>query len=97
VEDWTSIIGNPDPNYIKKERENMKYLVKFNEKYKGGYFDDTTVLDEKGKMVKRDKNSEPWIVDETRKEFLLQHGAIEVLEEVTTEKTKPVKKVTKKK
>jgi hypothetical protein len=92
---WCDFLGYAEYKN-KKERKNMKYLVKFNEKYRDAYFDDTTALDESGNMIRRNRDSEPWIVDGERKEYLLAHNAIEVLniiEEKTTEEAKDEEQV----
>ena len=83
--EYKAIFGKPDINYVRKEMKDMKYLIKFNPKYKYEYFDDTTELKD-GKMVRRDKVSEPWIADLDRKDFLLSHGAIIVVEEIEEKK-----------
>jgi hypothetical protein len=76
---WCDFLGYAEYKK-KKERKDMKYLVKFNEKYRDTFFDDSQELDKEGNMIRRDKYSEPWIVNEERKEYLLLHNAIEVIE-----------------
>lgn len=91
IETWKEYLK--DAEYKEREIVNMKYLVKFNERYKDSFFNDSTTFNENGKMIKRDKNSEPWEVDEERKDFLLKYNAIIVLEEIKIEEIK--KEITK--
>ena len=73
----------------------MKYKVTVNPNFNNGHFSDTTELDKDGKMVERTTASE-WIVDEERKDYLLKHNAIIILEEIAEEKSVKEKKTEKK-
>lgn len=78
---WCDFIGGA--KYKKKEIKNMKYLVKAKR-----IFDDVQCLDEKGSRIKRSPSSEAWIIDEERKEFLLENNAIDIIEEIPDKKKK---------
>lgn len=77
---WIDFLGElKEPNNEWRDY-NMKYLVKAT-----FAFDDASVSDEKGAMIKRTPAGEGWIVDEDRKDYLLSKNAVKIMQEIPTE------------